>query len=44
MIKTIAIIGAGVSGVSAAKKLSAAGFDVSIFDQGKTAGGDTGPG
>jgi predicted NAD/FAD-dependent oxidoreductase len=42
MIKTIAIIGAGVSGVAAAKKLSAVGFDVSIFDQGKTAGGRLG--
>lgn len=36
---TIAIIGAGVAGLSAAKQLVGAGYQVEIFDKGRGAGG-----
>ncbi len=38
-IKTIAIIGAGVAGLGAARLLSQAGFDCEIFEKGEKAGG-----
>jgi dimethylaniline monooxygenase (N-oxide forming) len=37
--KTVAILGAGVSGLAAAKVLLEDGFDVTIFDRQKTVGG-----
>ncbi len=42
MSKSIAVIGAGVSGISATKALINEGFKVSLFDQGKTIGGRLG--
>jgi predicted NAD/FAD-dependent oxidoreductase len=42
MTKKIAIIGAGVSGIAATKRLVEQGFEVSLFDQGKSAGGRLG--
>jgi renalase len=42
MAKKIAVIGAGVSGISASKTLLSAGFEVSLFDQGKAPGGRLG--
>ena len=38
-IKSIGIIGAGVSGLAAARLLSAAGYDCEIFEQGDKVGG-----
>lgn len=38
-MQTIAIIGAGVAGLACARRLAAAGLDVSIFDKGRKAGG-----
>jgi cation diffusion facilitator CzcD-associated flavoprotein CzcO len=37
--RTVAIIGAGASGLAAAKVLLEDGFDVTIFDRQKTIGG-----
>jgi len=42
MTKKIAVIGAGVSGIAATKRLVEQGFEVSLFDQGKSAGGRLG--
>jgi len=42
MTKNIAVIGAGVSGIAATKRLVEQGFEVSLFDQGKSAGGRLG--
>lgn len=42
MAKKIAVIGAGVSGISASETLLKAGFEVSLFDQGKAPGGRLG--
>lgn len=42
MSKSIAVIGAGVSGISATKALIQAGLQVTLFDQGKTIGGRLG--
>ena len=38
-IKTIGIIGAGVSGLAAGRMLSQAGFDVALFEKGNQVGG-----
>lgn len=38
-IKSVAVIGAGVSGVSAAAHLKAAGLEVTVFERTKTSGG-----
>lgn len=38
-VKTVAVIGAGVSGVSAAVHLKRAGLDVSVCERGSKAGG-----
>ncbi|MGZ8189457.1 MAG: flavin-containing monooxygenase [Methylosarcina sp.] len=38
-IKTIGIIGAGISGVGAARLLSQGGFDCEVFEQGERVGG-----
>ena len=42
MAKKIAVIGAGISGISASEALLKVGFDVSLFDQGKAPGGRLG--
>lgn len=38
-VKTVAVIGAGVSGVAAAHHLRAATLDVTVFERGRKAGG-----
>lgn len=38
-IKTVAVIGAGVSGVAVAVHLKAAGLDVTVFERTNRAGG-----
>lgn len=38
-IKKVAVIGAGVSGVSSAVHLRNAGLDVTVFERGSKAGG-----
>ena len=38
-VKTVAVIGAGVSGVSSAIHLRNAGLDVTVFERGDVAGG-----
>ena len=38
-VRTVAIIGAGVSGVSSAIHLRNAGLDVTVFERGDVAGG-----
>lgn len=38
-VKTVAIIGAGVSGVSSAIHLKNAGLEVTVFERGDVAGG-----
>ena len=42
MTKKIAVVGAGVSGISATSALIDAGHEVTLFDQGKTLGGRLG--
>ena len=42
MKKKVAVIGAGISGISASETLLKAGFEVSLFDQGKSPGGRLG--
>lgn len=38
-IRTVAVIGAGVSGVSSALHLGAAGLDVTVYEQSSAPGG-----
>lgn len=38
-VKTIAVVGAGVSGVSSAIHMRNAGLDVTVFERGDVAGG-----
>jgi cation diffusion facilitator CzcD-associated flavoprotein CzcO len=38
-VRTVAVIGAGVSGVSSAIHLRNAGLDVTVFERGDVAGG-----
>lgn len=38
-VKTVAIVGAGVSGVSSAIHLKNAGLEVTVFERGDVAGG-----
>ena len=38
-IKTIAVIGAGVAGIGAARLLMQAGFDCEVFEKGDRVGG-----
>ena len=38
-IRKVAVIGAGISGVVSAGHLLAAGFDVTVFERNKVAGG-----
>ncbi|MFY9325568.1 MAG: NAD(P)-binding protein, partial [Candidatus Nanopelagicales bacterium] len=42
MAKKVAVIGAGISGISASETLLQAGLEVSLFDQGKAPGGRLG--